>query len=229
MKADVFSDGGSFEAELLAVARQSERRWRWFGLVGWLVGGIGVICAAVVSVQHTVVSHVVKIDKATGGTEVLSVTNLVKVPLQGIESQALAWRYVSARERYVSGVLQEDYLNVLALSDDSVGDRYDKEVRSSEGRPLKYGVRVEETVELINVTLPPDSNPAATTGRAVVRFERKRTFVGSQQPPEVSRFVSTFSFVYVPSPTGKKETLLRNPLGFKVTAYVVEPELGGSR
>lgn len=219
---DVYGAGRSYEADLLAQARKQTRGWQ-FGFAGALVvAGIAIVVAATTVKLHTVTSHVVTVDKVTGMAEVLSVTTMRDIPLQGVEAQAWARRYVENRERYFFGILQVDYNEVIALSDDDVARGYDKEIREKES---KFGNGTEEHFKIINVTLPPDQ-----VGRATVRFEKRTAVAGradSMSPPRY--YIATVAYRFVPSPIGSKETLSLNPLGFKVSAYVVEQELGGQR
>ena len=220
--SDVYEAGRSYEADLLSQARRRTRDWQ-------LIGGVSVITciafsivAAVTVKQHTVTSHVVMVDRATGMAEVLSVTNMRDVPMQGIEAMAWARRYVEHRERYNHGVLQADYNSVIALSDDEIARVYDRQIRAKEAA---QAARIEEHLEVLGVTLPPDQ-----VGRAVVRFRKRVSQSGQPDTTSAPRaYIATLAFRFVPSPTGSRDTLTLNPLGFKVTAYVVEPELGAAR
>jgi type IV secretion system protein VirB8 len=129
---------------------------------------------------------------------------------------------VEERERYFFGILQVDYNEILALSDDEVARSYDKDIRD---KMEKLGAGTEEHFKIINVTLPPDQ-----VGRATVRFEKRSAIPGRPESASAPRyFIATLAYRFVPSPTGSKDTLSLNPLGFKVSSYVVEQELGGQR
>ena len=69
--------------------------------------------------------------------------------------------------------------------------------------------------------LPPDQ-----VGKAVVRFEKlvKRVNADQAEPPQT--FVATMAFEFRPSMRGREKDLIENPLGFKVTAYRVDAEIG---
>jgi type IV secretion system protein VirB8 len=218
---DGYQAGMSYEAELLASARKVARTWQLVGLTGLLTGSVFALIAAFIVSRHTVTSHVVSVDKATGMAEVLSVTQMRDVPMQGIEAQAWARRYLESRERYIHSVLQVDYNNVIAMSDDSIARTYDSEIREKEGR-LK--ATVEETVEIRSVQLPPDQ-----TGRAVIRFEKRSSVPGRGVAGTPKLYIATLAYRFVVSPTGSVDTLTLNPLGFKVSGYVVQAELGDPR
>jgi len=215
---DVYGSGRSYEADLLAQARRHARVMQWIAAVSVAVALVFAGMVVVTQSRYTVTSSLITVDKTTGMAEVLSVTNLREIPLQGMEAMGYANKYVTERERYNYGIVQADYNSTIALSTDEVGKGYDKDVR---GRVDKLAGKTEEEVRISNVTLPPDQ-----VGRAVVRFAKRQIDATRQEPAGPWRsYIATLAYQFVPSPTGKKETLMLNPLGFKVTAYVVEPEL----
>lgn len=218
---DVYSAGMSYEAELLAEANKRGRIWQYIGLAS-LVGmaGFAILAGWAVS-QHTVTSHVISVDKATGMAEVLSVTQMRSIPMQGLEAQAYARRYVESRERYFHNILKADYNSVLALSDANVGRVYDADIRDKESR-LKG--TVEEYVEIRSVQLPPDQ-----VGRAVIRFEKRTATPGRPGLSSPRVYIATLAYTFVSAPTGSVNSLTLNPLGFKVLAYVVQAEMGDPR
>ena len=60
-----------------------------------------------------------------------------------------------------------------------------------------------------------------------MRFDRiaKRTNADQPDPPQT--FVATMAYEFKPSMRGREKDLIQNPLGFKVTSYRVDAELGG--
>jgi len=219
---DLYAAGRSYEAEMLSEARARARHWQFFGLGGVAVGVIGLLVAAATVRLHTVTAHVVTVDKATGAAEVVNVTQMRDIPMQGIEAEAWVKRYVECRERYFYGVLQMDYDTVVGMSDDPVTEAYDADIRPKE-KAVK--ATADEYVAVRSIQLPPDQ-----PGRATVRFEKRVVSQGrpaSSAQPKV--YTATLAYRFVPNPIGKRETLQANPLGFKVSAYVVQAELGDSR
>lgn len=220
MVSDVYGAGRSYEADLLAQARNHGRTMQWIAAAATGVAVFFGAGLAFMASQHTVTSHVVSVDKATGMAEVLSITNMRDIPMQGIEAMAWARRYVNERERYNYGIVQSDYNSTVALSDDEVARRYDAEARA---RVDKLAGNSEELVRILTVTLPPDQ-----VGRAIVRFE-KRSILAKQDPggSPWRPYIATLAYQFVPAPTGSRDALSLNPLGFKVTSYIAEPELAG--
>ena len=74
-------------------------------------------------------------------------------------------------------------------------------------------------MRILGVTLPPNE-----PGKAVVRFERITRRDGTDV--DVSIYVATLSYKYEPPALFSKErNVVDNPLGFKVTGFVVDQEL----
>lgn len=215
---DVYGSGRSYEADLLAQAVRHARVMRWFGIGGMASALAFAVGLAFMQSRHTVVSHLVMVDRATGMAEVVSVTQMRSIPLQGIEATAWARRYVTERERYNYGIVQADYNSTIALSTDEVAKAYDADVRA---RAEQLANRSEEQVRVTSVTLPQDA-----AGRAIVRFDRRTVDPARPESPGIWKaYIATLAYRFVPSPMGSREVLSLNPLGFKVSAYVTEPEI----
>lgn len=215
--SDVFKTGQSYEADLLAQARRHARSMQWVAAAAIAIMIVSVAGLVFMSSTHTVTSHVVMVDKATGASEVLAVSNVRDVPMLGVQAMAEVQRYVMLRERYYYGILQADYNEVAAKTDDAVLSVYTDGITA---KAEKAKGTIEEKIEILNVTLPPDQ-----IGRATVRFLRKSNPTGKPEVQQSQTYGVTLAFYMVPSPVGKKENLLLNPLGFKVSSYVSEQEL----
>ena len=215
---DIFKMGQSYEADLLAQARGHARTMQWVAVAAIAMFALCALGLVFMASTHTVTSHVVMVDKATGASEVLAVSGVRDVPAQGIQAMAEVQRYVALRERYNFGILQADYNEVVAKTSEPILQAYSDEITL---KADKNKGALEEKVEILNVTLPPDQ-----VGRAVVRFGRRVMQSGKPEVIQNSAVVVTLAYHMVPSPIGKKENLLLNPLGFKVSSYVAEPELG---
>ncbi len=217
---DIFKAGQSYEADLLAQANGHSRKMQWVALVATFAAVAFAAAFLYQGTQHTVTAHVVKVDRNTGSLEVVSVSNIRDISMQGIEAMATVRHYVTARERYNYGIVQADYNEVVAMADPEVAQAYDRELRNPQGKLARFQGTIEEKVEIVNVTLPP-----AQVGRAVVRFLKTTTTAGRNEPGVAKYYLATLAYRFTPSPVGRKETLLLNPLGFKVSSYVVEQEL----
>lgn len=217
----VIEEGRSWDADSEAQRAKSERR-------AWLVAGVAtavaVLAVAAIVIMmplKATVPYVVYVDKATGNTEIVDAANERDIGYRELNEKHWAQKYVIARESYLYTILQYDYDTVLALSADEVGRPYAKMFEGEGAKDKRLGAAVEERIKVISVVLPPDQS-----GKAVVRFEKtiKQQNADQADPPQT--FVATMGYEFKPSMKGREKDLIENPLGFKVTSYRVDPEIG---
>lgn len=212
-----------WEASTVETIERSERR-AW--TVAAAAAAIAVLLAIAIATMlplKAVVPYVVYVDKATGGTEVAYAAGEHEVAFRDINKMHWAAKYVRARESYQYTALQLDYDTVLALSSDDVGAIYAAQWSGSNAKDKQLGSAREELVEVLSVQLSPDGN-----NRANVRFRKTSRRAGQAIPDgEPRTYAVTMAFEMLPTMKGKIEDLMRNPLGFRVTAYRVDEELGG--
>ena len=86
-----------------------------------------------------------------------------------------------------------------------------------------WGPNVDRWVSITSIQLAPD----AISKKAVVRYtvQQKDLQTGALQPLE--HYIATIAYEYHPERSGKEQDLIRNPLGFTVTAFRADPEIGG--
>jgi hypothetical protein len=135
---DIFKMGQSYEADLLAQARGHARTMQWVAVAAIAMFALCALGLVFMASTHTVTSHVVMVDKATGASEVLAVSGVRDVPAQGIQAMAEVQRYVALRERYNFGILQADYNEVVAKTSEPILQAYSDEItlkgRQEQGR-----------------------------------------------------------------------------------------------
>lgn len=220
--ARVMKQGQSWEADRETQRLKSERR-------AWMVAGVATSVAvlalvAVVSMLplKTTVPYILYVDKVNGNTEIVNAINEREVGYRELNEKHWSSKYVVSRESYMYTLLQYDYDTVLALSSDDVGRTYAKQFEGDGAKDKKLGPGTEERVKIISVVIPPDN-----AGKAVIRFEKsiKRTNAEQFDPPQT--YVATMAYEFKPTMRGREKDLLQNPLGFKVTSYRVDIEIGG--
>jgi type IV secretion system protein VirB8 len=131
-----------------------------------------------------------------------------------------AVEYVRSRERYDWNLLQFDYDTVLRYSDEAVARRYAAQFEGANALDKQLGAATELRINIVSVTLP-----AGDHGKAVVRFERSVVKRESGVPEAALRFIATLAFRYAPSSLTQERDLIENPLGFRVTSYLVDREM----
>ena len=201
----------------------SERKAWWVAGVACLLAlilGVGLACLAPFK---TTVPYVFAIDRATGNVELVSAADdRTVLGYQELLDKHWTQKYVIARESYYYRLLQADYDQVLAMSTDEIGRDYANLYEGANARDKQLGTGIEWRVNVLSVTVHRD----AIGQKATVRFEKtaKRTDAHTFEAPQY--FIATVAFEYHQSMRGQEKDLIQNPLGYKVTSYRVDAEIG---
>lgn len=225
-EAKHYRQGQDWEADKTARLEKSEKR-------AWMVAGVScaltvlaVAGLAMLAPFKMVVPYVFAVDKTTGNVEMVSAADdRTIVGYQELLDKHWAQKYIVARENYYYKLLQHDYDTVLALSANEVAQDYAALYSGTDARDKKYGASVEMDVKVLSVTLAQD--PVGS--KAVVRFQKTARNVQAQRADPPTYWVATLSYEYQPSMFGKERDLIRNPLGYTVTAYRVDAEFAPTR
>lgn len=207
------------EASLTHLQERSERRaWHVaYGAVG--VALLSVAALAVMVPFYRVVPLPIEVDRLTGEAQVIDVLDARHVHTKEIQDKHWVEVYVRERERYNWGLLQMDYDDVLAMSDDVVSRDYRSIYSGPDALDLQLGPNIERRVRILSTTLPPDE-----PGHAVVHIERTTFKNGEANDEPPQRFVITLAYTYRPQIFTRESVAVVNPFGFKVTAYSRDPE-----
>ena len=207
------------EASLTHLQERSERRaWHVaYGAVG--VALLSVAALAVMVPFYRVVPLPIEVDRLTGEAQVIDVLDARHVHTKEIQDKHWVEVYVRERERYNWGLLQMDYDDVIAMSDDVVSRDYRSIYSGPDALDLQLGPNIERRVRILSTTLPPDE-----PGHAVVHIERTTFKNGEANDEPPQRFVITLAYTYRPQIFTRESVAVVNPFGFKVTAYSRDPE-----
>ncbi len=218
-KPSIFEEAVSWESARQALLEKSEARaWsivRWTSLLAILAMSALVILAPF----YKIVPLTFEVDKLTGQAQLVDLTG--PMPMTSTEAMDKHWvaDYVRTRERFVWTLLQLDYDHTMNLSDERVAREYRAEYEGPNSRDKRLGPGTDERVKILGVTLPPNE-----PGKAVVRFERITRRDGTDI--NIGIYVASLSYKYEPPALFSKErNVVDNPLGFKVTGFVVDQEL----
>lgn len=206
----------------LRLERSERRAWYVAAAAICVAISCALALAALAPLKQSV-PYVLSVDRATGNVEVMRTADARSIRYQELLDKHWAQRYVISRESYQWKLLQYDYDLVLAMSADDVGREYAKIYEGPTARDKKFGPSTEMRVEVLSVTLPPD-----TEGRAVVRFEKRVRRLEADYFEPAQTFVATLSFEYRGSMFGKERQLIENPLGYRVTTYRVDAEINNT-
>ena len=218
-KPSIYEEAVSWEnSRQEALEKLEARAWsmvRWTSLLAVLAMTALVILAPF----YKIVPLTFEVDKLTGQAQLVDLTG--PMPMTSTEAMDKHWvaDYVRTRERFVWTLLQLDYDHTMNLSDERVAREYRAEYEGPNARDKRLGPGTDERVKILGVTLPPNE-----PGKAVVRFERTTRRDGTDV--DVGFYVATLSYKYEPPALFSKErNVVDNPLGFKVTGFVLDQEL----
>jgi type IV secretion system protein VirB8 len=211
--------GLSFEAEIARRSYASEKA-AWF-----LVALFGVITIASVTAisfltpLKQVVPYFVYVNKETGVTQAVVVDDVQKITETEAVTRYWLNRYVSARERYVYRLLQEDYEVVVATSESSIASEYSRQLDGPGSKVESLKDNIEERVNVLSVQVVPGQ-----VGRGTVRFQKITWRLGQREPESVKTYVADIAYRFKNVTGWTGQDILKNPVGFAVGGYRVTQE-----
>ncbi|MBD8051068.1 virB8 family protein [Limnohabitans radicicola] len=213
-------DGLSFEADLASRSYRSERL-AWI-LVATLVVIMGMAVAAVLVMLplKQTIPYYIFLNKESGATQAVVVNEPTSISTN--EALARHWlsRYVSARERYVYRLQQEDVDFVMTTSAPLIAREVVQLYEGPTGKDKVLKETVEERISILSVQVTP-----GIMGRGTVRYQKITWRAGMREPESVKTYVADVAFEWIPVNGWGTKDLLMNPLGFSVVAYRTTEEL----
>ena len=201
--------------------KSENRAWFVAKSCGALLG-LSLVAIAIMMPLKESVPYVIRVDKATGATDIVTVLTEKKVSADEVMNKYWVSQFMHARETYDWYTLQKEYDAVGLFASKTVAEDYAKLFEGENALDKKYGNGVRVTVDILSIV--PDDNFTAT-----VRFTKtiKRTEPGAA-PGVQSTWVATLAYKYNGAALIGETTRLTNPLGFQVLTYRVDPEMVGS-
>ena len=216
-KETYFETARTWEYDRMRAAIQSKR-------LAWGVAG-GACALAVASVSavvmltplKTVQPYVIRVDKASGETEVVTA---LKGPQPRTYEDAVnryfISQYVRLREGCINDAARENAYAVMLMSEPAESSRYLSGVESNnKNAPSNiYGDKGYVSIAIRTISF---LSPTV----AQVRFTKIITF--GQNTPVAQNWNAIMTFKYTTAPEHEKDRNL-NPLGFQVVNYRSDPE-----
>ncbi len=219
-----FADSRDWEADRTGRIEQSESRAWVVAICAVLVAVIAVVALMFLTPLKQTVPYVYSVDHQTGGLELMDAANQRQiVGNQDLLDKHFASAYVVARDSYDWKLLQSDYNDTVAFSSPQVARDYAARFDGARAVNKIWGQNVERHVTITSIQLAPD----AISKKAVVRYTVQQRDVQTGNLAPTEHYIATIAYEYHPSRTGKEQDLIRNPLGFEVTAFRADPEIGG--
>lgn len=226
----VTAQSQSFEISLASTAKKSERR-AWFVAISSVL--MSVLLAAgylFVMPLKEKVPYLIVADPYTGSTSVAKLTgdfqNNTITKSEAINKSNVA-NFVIGRESYDWDLIsRRDWNTVYAMASKGVAEEYGS--LFSPGNPSNpdtiYGRQKSLRVKIKTIVL---TNGADGTPKgATIRFDRLLIDKLNPRIEASDSKIATLSFEYKDNLGMKEEYRIENPLGFRVTAYRVDPEAG---
>lgn len=213
-----FTEARRWDQDRLAGALRSRRlAWAAAGVAGALAISATAAVAALAPLK-TSEPFVIRVDRATGSVDVVRGLSAEAGPVRYDEavSKYFLGQYVRSREGYLDPAAEDAFRQVSLLSASSEQRRWADLYRGSNPQSPQnlYGRNGEAVIAIRAIGFINDSV-------ANVRF--RRTVRSAQQVTE-SDWIATVAFTYTQAPMTEADRL-RNPLGFQVTSYRVDPEV----
>lgn len=218
VKPDI--DALSFEVDIAQRSYKSERRAWALVIVFAVIAAMSVAAVLLLTPLKQTIPYFVYLDKETGATQAVVVNDRVGITTNEAVARYWIGRYVSARERYVYRLQQEDYDFVMATSSPAVAQDYSYAYTGPTNRAELLKETIEERINILSVQVTP-----GTIGRGTVRYQKITWRSGMREPESVKTFVADIAFDWVASTNWGTKDLLVNPMGFAVLAYRTTQEL----
>ena len=212
-----FEKALDWEASRIQQIEKSERRaWSVVLLEAGVIGALAVAIALMLPLKETQ-PYVLKVDKSTGTTEIMTVANVKDVNYEDTQDKYWLNQYIRSRETYDWRTVENDFIKTREMSDANVFLPYSKLFEGNDSLEKKIGDKKRVVTEIQSVV--PNGN-----GIATVRFIKK-TIDNQSGEESKSLWTATIGYEYHPEFKVKEENRLINPFGFKVTSYRVDAEL----
>jgi len=220
-----FDQNLNWEAERIASLGKSERRaWR-------VAGGACVLTVAAIAAIAGLTPlkerepYVIRVDNTTGHVDIITALDEKAVSYDEVMDTYWLRKFLVARETYDWYTIQADYDTVGALASPTVARDYASLFEGADALDKRWGRNYRVRVEITSVTPGTNGN-----GIGTVRFTkhggRPEDAPGTGQ---VTRWIATVGYEYRNPSKMKSGARYTNPLGFTVTSYRIDPELGGSK
>lgn len=205
------------------VLRSRKNAWIVAGLAAFL-GFVALIVLAVHMKESSrpVPPFILRVDNTTGAVDAVSVMKEHQDSYGEVVDQYWLNQYVLHRENYDYQTIQTDYDATGLMSTSDVAADYRKVFEGDQARDKMLADKARILVKLESVPVINTTNSTAVARFTTVVHWR------NNRPDEVHHWIATIAYAYVDAAMKPQDRLI-NPLGFQVTSYRVDPELGAAR
>jgi type IV secretion system protein VirB8 len=211
-----FAEASRFwEADEVARARRSEQRAWVVAATGMATGLAACVAVALLTPLKTVEPFVVRVDKNTGATDIVTRLDEQTVTFNEALDKYFLARYVNYREEYSAAMAFPDYEAVSLMSARNVGDAYYGQIKPDNPQSPSKVYGTDGSVEIA-------VNSIAFLGKGVAQVRFARTERLPNASPRETSWIATITYRYLKTVADAKARLI-NPVGFQVADYRLDP------
>lgn len=217
-KEDFFSKSIDWEASRIQNIEKAEKRaWKVVWIEAGAIACLSIAIALMLPLKETQ-PYVIKVDKSTGMTDILSIASAKDIPVDEMQDKYWLSQYVRSRESYDYRTVENDFIKTREMSTTNTFEPYAKLFEGKQSLDKTLGDNKRVVIELQSVV--PNGN-----GIATIRFIKR--VIDNANGLEESKTLWTATLGYEYQPTFKVDEANRivNPFGFKVTSYRVDQEM----
>ncbi|MGR6830979.1 virB8 family protein [Aliivibrio wodanis] len=211
------TDALDFEAsKSLMIANSEHRAWN-ITKGACALTALSWIALVLLMPLKTEVPYVAMVNEVTGYTQLLTTLSEETISKQDALDAFWVGNYVRNREVYDWYTIQDSYDATLLMSSPDVGRDYANIFEGDDALDSVWGKRFKAQVRLL-------SKPIIKNNIATVRFEKTLSSVEDSRKGQSTTWIATLGFKYK-TDAQSDEQRLKNPLGFEVVSYRLDPEL----
>lgn len=211
------TDALDFEAsKSLMIANSEHRAWN-ITKGACALTALSWVALVLLMPLKTEVPYVAMVNEVTGYTQLLTTLSEETISKQDALDAFWVGNYVRNREVYDWYTIQDSYDATLLMSSPDVGRDYANIFEGDDALDSVWGKRFKAQVRLL-------SKPIIKNNIATVRFEKTLSSVEESRKGQSTTWIATLGFKYK-ADAQSDEQRLKNPLGFEVVSYRLDPEL----
>lgn len=224
-----------FETTLVDIRKKSEKRaWTVAGISVFtslcLIGGLFYVLPLKQKEPYLVMADVytgqATVAKLSGDWNNLDITRNEAVNKSNVSN------FIIARESFDSQIIYDnDWATVYAMSVANVSDTYRNFMnKSNPNSPFNiYGSSQSIRVKLLSIVLDNSGKAAGRDASATVRFQRFLLNKSTGLSRFIDSNVATLTYTYNSNLKMDEKYRLKNPLGFQVLSYRVDPDASSAQ
>ena len=206
-----------WETDEIMRSRNSERRAWWVAGIAIFLAICGVLAVVLLTPLKTVEPFVVRVDKNTGATDIVTRLDENTVTFnEAIDKYFLA-RYLSYCESYSQVTAFTDWQACSMMSSPAISKAFFETInpKNPKSPTAVYGAKGHVAINVESIAF------LNNHGMAQVRFVRHE-YTSPDSPPMDSEWLATVVYQYLNPPVDERSRLI-NPVGFQVAEFRIDP------